>query len=81
MLRLKESLATKMRAKREEARLQRCEVYALDNEEGFNDEEEAEMTDQTDTEDECDEEEMEEEEMDEGADAEEEEEERIVSVC
>lgn len=64
---LKESLAEKMKAKREEARRQRCEMFALDNEEGFEDEEEAELTDQSDT-DEEEEEEMaedEEEEMDE----------------
>lgn len=67
-----------MKVKREEARKKRCEMYELDNEEGFDGEEEAELTDQTDTDDEeVEEEEVEEEELME----EEKEKEKEVCVC
>ena len=52
-MRLKERLAVKMKEKRDEARQVRKQMYSLDNEEGFDKEEdEAELTDQTDTDDE-----------------------------
>lgn len=62
---LREKLRAQMKVKREEARKKRCEMYELDNEEGFDgEEEEAELTDQTDTDDEeVEEEEVEEEEL------------------
>ena len=67
---MKEQLKLQMKVKREEARSKRCEMYELDNEEGFGDdgeeEEEAELTDQTDTdEEEIMDEEEEDEELDE----------------
>ncbi|XP_064621657.1 claspin-like [Lineus longissimus] len=66
---LKEKLRGGMKAKREEARLKKLEAYAFDNEEGFvgEEEDEAELTDQTDTdvEEEPDEEEEMEEEVEE----------------
>ena len=62
---LKNKLQEQMRLKREEARQRRCEALNLDNEEGFGDEEEeAELTDQTDTDEDVIDDEEEEEEMD-----------------
>ena len=63
---LREKLRAQMKVKREEARKKRLEMYELDNEEGFDaEEEEAELTDQTDTDEEEVEEEEEEEEEEE----------------
>ena len=84
-MKLKENLAQKMKAKREEARQERYKMYELDNEEGFvEDEEEAELTDGSDTdagpEEEIEEEEEEEEAMDEDEYKETEKEEHVVST-
>ena len=49
---LKQKLRSGICKQRAEARQKKQELLALDNEEGFNDEEEAEMTDQSDTDDE-----------------------------
>lgn len=46
---LKEQLQEKMKARREEARQKRQELYDLDNEEGGFEEEEAEMSEKSDT--------------------------------
>ena len=75
---LRERLRAQMKVKREEARKKRFEMYELDNEEGFGaEEEEAELTDQTDT----DEEEVEEEEEEEEEMMEEEDVEKDKEVC